>query len=137
MSVLGIMNLDTLKSLTDPHDIKPHEGSLRQSAAQMWLLATVLPFIIGDLIPESEKHWCCFLLLLKICSIAAAWSLNVNTVSYLSIIIEEHHELFGTLYPARTIIPKMHYMVHYPSQIQKLDPSSTHGRCAMNQSYVY
>ena len=104
------------------HDIKPHEGSLRQSAAQMWLLATVLPLIIGDLIPESEKHWCCFLLLLKICSIAAALSLNVNTVSYLSIIIEEHHELFATLYPARTIIPKMHYMVHYPSQIQKFGP---------------
>ena len=47
------------------HDVKP-ESSLRQSAAQMWLFATVLPLLIGDLIPETSEHWNCFLLLLKL-----------------------------------------------------------------------
>ena len=36
--------------------------------------------------------------------------------------INEHHELFTARYPERTIIPKMHYMVHYPSQIRQFGP---------------
>ena len=103
------------------HDIKP-ESSLRQSAAQMWLLATFLPLIIGDVLPECNKHWHCFLSLLKICSIAAAWSVSSNMIDYLTVIIEEYHVLFTTLYLGKTVIPKMHYMVHYPSQIRKFGP---------------
>lgn len=95
---------------------------LRQSAAQMWLLANLFPFLIGDLIPEDSEHWHCFLLLLRICSIAAAWTISSSTIEYLAILIEEHHLLFKKLYPDVTIIPKMHYMVHYPSQIRKFGP---------------
>ena len=43
------------------------------------------------------------------------------TIEYLAILIEEHH-LFKTFYPDVSIIPKMHYMVHYPSQIRKFGP---------------
>ena len=96
--------------------------SLRQSAAQMWLLATLLPFLIGDLVPEESEHWHCYLLLLRICFIATTWTINCSTVDYLAIIIEEHHSLFRKVYPEISFIPKMHYMVHYPSQIQKFGP---------------
>lgn len=77
------------------HDIKP-EGSLRQLTAQMWLLTTVLLLLIGDLISESSEHWYCFLLL-KICSIAAAREIKHSSIEYLSVIVEEHHELFKKL----------------------------------------
>ena len=54
--------------------------------------------------------------------IAAAWSISEGTVNYLSIIIEEHHSLFKNLYPDKSITPKMHYMIHYASQIRKFGP---------------
>lgn len=95
---------------------------MRQSAAQMWLFATLLPILIGDLVPEDCEYWKCYLLLLKICSIAASWTISQGVIQYLSVIIEEHHLLFKTLYPEVSVIPKMHYMVHYPSQILKFGP---------------
>lgn len=81
----------------------------------MWLLATVLPLLIGDLISESSEHWYCFLLLLQICSIAAAREIKHSSIEFFSVIIEEHHEHFKKLYSDKNIIPKMHYMLHYPS----------------------
>ena len=86
---------------------------IRQSAAQMWLLASLLPLLIGNLVPEECEYWKCFITLLRICSIAAAWSVSSSTIDYLTVIIEEHHQLFKKLYPDMKIIPKMHYMVHY------------------------
>ena len=38
------------------------------------------------------------------------------------ILIEEHHHLLKTLYPCESILPKMHYMVHYPSQVYRFGP---------------
>ena len=48
--------------------------------------------------------------------------ISEGTVNYLSIIIEEHHSLFKKLYPDKSITPKMHYMIHYASQIRKFGP---------------
>ena len=104
------------------HDLKPDTSSLRQSASQMWLLSIILPLLVGDFIPECSEHWHCFLFLLKICSIAAAWTISKSSIEYLSLLIEEHHELFKKLYPEKIIIPKMHYMFHYPSQIRNFGP---------------
>ena len=37
-------------------------------------------------------------------------------------LIEEHHTMFIELYQEWTVIPKMHYMTHYPEQILALGP---------------
>lgn len=37
-------------------------------------------------------------------------------------LIAEHHTLFKYLYPQRSLIPKHHFMVHYPSSIRKIGP---------------
>ncbi len=92
---------------------------VRQSATKMWILATFLPLLIGDLIPDDCEHYALFHLLLKICTVAMAWETSPGAVSYLRVLIEEH---LKTLYPNNTIIPKMHYMLHYPSQILKYGP---------------
>ena len=44
--------------------------------------------------------------------------LSEDNVAYLHFLIEEHHKAFD-LYPSCNIIPKMHYMVHYPSWISR------------------
>ena len=39
---------------------------------------------------------------------------NANQAAYLALVIEEHHNEFRALYPNCSIIPKMHYLIHYP-----------------------
>ena len=36
------------------------------TASQMWCLGRMLPFLIGDKIPEEDEHWEHYLLLLSI-----------------------------------------------------------------------
>lgn len=51
-----------------------------------------------------------------------SWEIAPGTIGYLRVLIEEHHTQFKTLYPEHSIIPKMHYMLHYPSQILRYGP---------------
>lgn len=95
---------------------------IRQSASKMWLLAVTLPLLVGDLVPEDIEVWDLFILLLRITSICCSWHITPDTATYLGILIEEHHTKFKLLYPYKTIIPKMHYMTHYPNQILKYGP---------------
>lgn len=97
------------------------ESKLRQSASQMWLLAKIFPLIIGDLVPRNDTNWECFLKLLKICEICTAPVLSENSAAYIEILIEEHHSMFQKVYNM-SIIPKMHFMVHYSRQILDYGP---------------
>uniref|UniRef100_A0A1X7TKY7 Uncharacterized protein n=1 Tax=Amphimedon queenslandica TaxID=400682 RepID=A0A1X7TKY7_AMPQE len=38
------------------------------------------------------------------------------------VLIEEHHSLFVELYPNESFIPKLHYLIHYPKQIEEQGP---------------
>ena len=80
------------------------------------------PFLMGDKISEECEQWECYLVLLDIIEIALSPKISKSTVSYLRVLIEEHHLKFIDLYPHLNVIPKMHYMVHYPSQILTLGP---------------
>ena len=97
-------------------------SKLRQSASQMWLLARIFPLLVGDLIPRDDPNWVCFLKLLKICDICTAPVLSEDTAAFLELLIEEHHAEFTRLYPSMSIIPKMHFMVHFPQQILNYGP---------------
>ena len=96
--------------------------NMRQSASQMWLLMRIFPLLVGDLIPREDSHWQCFLKLMCICDIATAPSISTDTVAYLELLIEEHHSEFCNLYGNDLIIPKMHFMVHYPRQMLQFGP---------------
>lgn len=95
---------------------------IRQTASQMKLFSKIFPFLVGDRIPDTDENWICYILLLKICDICVSGVLKVDSASYLEILIEEHHTKFKTLYPATPIIPKMHFMIHYPKQIINYGP---------------
>ena len=36
------------------------------TAAQMWILASILPLMIGDLVPSDDNMWECFMLLPRV-----------------------------------------------------------------------
>lgn len=84
------------------------------SAAQMWNLAVYLPFFIGDKVPEDDPHWECYLLLLEILWYCTAKVTCKPSTMYLASLIEEHHRTFCLCYPATSLTPKFHYIVHLP-----------------------
>lgn len=103
-------------------DLKSSDAKIRQSASQMITLITELPLLLGDRIPEDDENWNSFLILLKICKIALSPRCTPDTIAYLRVLIEEKLFVFKKLYPDRRITPKMHYMLHYPAQIEKYGP---------------
>ena len=84
----------------------------------MWLLGRLLPLMVGNCVPEADGHWLCFINLLKILCIATAVEITPDAVALLQMLIEDYLHQFNGLYPD-SITPKMHYLLHLPSQIQQ------------------
>ena len=98
------------------------EGTIKQSASEMWCLTRNLPLIIGDLIPEDDPHWELILSLLHIMSIIFAPAITREATYMLQYLIKDHLESFKHLYPDERIKPKQHYLVHYPRCIRLVGP---------------
>ena len=95
---------------------------IRQSAAQMISIVRNLPLLIADQIPDTDDNWHSILVLIKICQIALSPVVTPDTVPYLRVLIEEKLYLLHHLYPESTLKPKMHYLIHLPSQIERHGP---------------
>ena len=63
------------------------DNSIRASASQMLQLVRILPFLLGDMIPEDNKYWICFLLLRKILDIVLSPVLTESLCTSLKIVI--------------------------------------------------
>ena len=68
-------------------------------ASQMWNLAAYLPLMIGDLVPESDEEWECFLYLLDILRICVSSVFSIDLVEYLKFLIEMYLSSFRKCYP--------------------------------------
>lgn len=100
-----------------------HNGnSIGLNSIQTLCLVRNLPLIFGDVVPEENQNWHLLLLLLQIINIVFSPSVTQGMTVYLKYLIAEHHELFKQLYPRRNLIPKHHYMIHYPASIRKIGP---------------
>lgn len=96
--------------------------NLGQSACQMWLLSSVLPFILAEFVDIDTNRWECFISIIKIMSLCFAHKISSAAVVYLRQAIKDHLSLFKTVYEDINIIPKQHYLVHLPSLILKFGP---------------
>ena len=85
----------------------------------MWCLGKFLPLLIGGTIPSDDEKWQHFLLLLKIVDIVFAPVASVDQLGILEGHMEDFLWQFTCIYPGRSVIPKMHYIVHYPAHIYR------------------
>ncbi len=115
----GCFEIKDKPSKIDEAHIK--KKRLRQSAAQIWLLAVSLPVMIGKFIPENDGHWLCFTTLLELCRLIFKSSISELEILNLTFLIDEYLCSFRE-YFSRRIIPKMHFLVHYPRLIRLLGP---------------
>ena len=95
---------------------------LRLTAAQSLLLIRILPLLIAERIPENDERWQCFLLLCKIVDILACPVASTDLCGSLKVLIQEHHLQFIALYSEDAVIPKFHFLLHYPQQITRVGP---------------
>lgn len=92
------------------------------NSIQTLCLVKNIPLLLGDLFPAENEYWHLLLLLLQIMNIVFSPSLTVGMTVYLKNLIADHHRLFKMLYPQRNLLPKHHFMIHYPSSIRKVGP---------------
>ena len=96
--------------------------ALKLSASQSLVLMRILPLLIGDLIPRNDPNWKCFMKLAKLVDIIMCpWS-SADLCAVLKLTIEEHHKSFIALYTESAVIPKFHFLLHYPKQILNVGP---------------
>lgn len=86
-------------------------------ASQAWCLARHLPLLLANRVPKEDEKLQLFLLLLEIVELVFSPVISREQVSYLQVIIQEHHKGFADQYPNASVIPKMHYIIHYPRTI--------------------
>ena len=78
--------------------------------------------MVGPKIPEGDGNWSCFLILRKILDIIMCPVIPSSTCATLKSLIIEHHTLCCLLYGNDQVIPKMHFLTHYPEQMMAIGP---------------
>lgn len=80
----------------------------------MWLLGQILPLLIGDCVDEDDEYWLLFLSLMEIVDLLFSPKTLKDHAAYVATLISDHHSEFYRLYPRKSVIPKMHFMIHMP-----------------------
>ena len=112
------------KSMPEPIDAQAlkHEGKMKQTAAAMLTLICVLPYLVGDKVPEGNTHWDNFIRLLKITLLSTSPYADRDTADQLSLVIHDYLCNFMECYPDAPFVPKMHYLTHFPVQLLRFGP---------------
>ena len=118
-------NKPTALSEVELRDVQ--KNKLSQKAAQTTCLFIILPFLVGDKVPEGDDMWNLYLLLHDIIDVVFADSCSVGDSVYLKCKIEDHHTLFMCFFSDRRLMPKHHMLLHYPQVMRKVGPIS---RCS-------
>ena len=100
--------------------------SIHLNAAEAMCLIRNLPLMIGSKIPREEPHWQLLTMLMGIMDIVFAPEITYGLTSYLSHLISDHHAHFKVLYPLKRLLPKHHFMIHYPSTMTRCGPPTAY-----------
>jgi len=95
---------------------------IRQNAGRMWCLLRLLPLMIGGFVPESDLHWCFLMELKCIVEMIFAHKISECHIAFLVLKIQDHLAAYQELFPGRNLLPKHHYLLHYPRFMSLLGP---------------
>lgn len=96
--------------------------TIKGSASQVFALFRHLSLFVGDLVPAGSEVWQLYLLLREIVDIIMSHKIPVSYIAYLQRKIHLFCLEFRTLFPSSSFTCKMHYLIHYPSCIEKFGP---------------
>ena len=92
------------------------------NAHENWALLRFLPFLIGHIVPEDEPAWLVILDLKDIVELVVAPVHTDETIAYLEAKIYDHRQRYLELFPHVKLLPKHHFVEHYPEMIRCFGP---------------
>lgn len=92
------------------------------NAHENWNFLRLLPCIIGALVPEDEPAWSIILNLKDIVELVVAPVHSDESIAFLEFKICEHRDRYQELFPSTHLLPKHHFLEHYPYLIQCFGP---------------
>ncbi|KAH9364855.1 hypothetical protein HPB48_013399 [Haemaphysalis longicornis] len=98
------------------------KGVVTGTATQKWCLFRLLPQIFPSGVPEGNLKWEVYLLLREVADIILAYEMPADALAYLETKIQEFIRTFVECYPNQRLIPKLHYLIHYPRMISFFGP---------------
>ncbi|XP_065668051.1 uncharacterized protein LOC136088289 [Hydra vulgaris] len=96
------------------------------NATQNWCLGRFFCLLLGDVVETDNQYFHLIHLLMEICGIIFAPKLTVHLITYLTEMISVHHNLFTEIFSGHTVIPKQHFLIHYPTKMLQLGPSPSY-----------
>lgn len=95
-----------------------HTLSPGEKAHENWSLLRFLPFLVGSLVPNDEPAWLVLMDLKDITDIVVAPVHSDDSLAFLESKIIEHRQRYKELFPDIRLLPKHHYLEHYPQLIK-------------------
>lgn len=96
--------------------------SIGGNAHENWSLLRLLPLIIGFKVPESEPAWHLIMDLKDIVELVVSPIHTDDTIRYLDTKISEHRHRYLQVFPEARLLPKHHFLEHYPQLIRAFGP---------------
>lgn len=87
-----------------------------------WTLLRFLPLMIGDKVPENDKTWQIVLELKDIVELLTCGHFSEETLHYLEFKISSHRCLLKEVFPDFSLLPKHHFLEHYPELVRRFGP---------------
>lgn len=108
-----------------PHTI-PKTFMLKKSiggnAHENWSLLRLLPFLVGQLVPPDEPAWQVVLDLKDIVEVVVAPVHTTQSIAFLEAKICDHRYRFEEVFPGIKLLPRHHFVEHYPQMIRFFGP---------------
>lgn len=87
--------------------------SIGANAHENWCLLRMLPFMIGDKVPD-DPAWQVLMTLKEVVELAMAPVHTKETIGYMDSKISEHRYRYLSVFPDEKLKPKHHFLEHYP-----------------------
>ncbi|XP_049330682.1 uncharacterized protein LOC111195788 isoform X1 [Astyanax mexicanus] len=114
------------KDRTNCPQVIPPTFALRKTiggnAHENWCLLRLLPFMIGPKIPEEEETWQLLMTLKDVVELVMSPAHTDESIGHLDSLIAEHRSRFISAFPKEKLIPKHHFVEHYPGLIKAFGP---------------
>lgn len=95
------------------------------NAHENWCLLRLLPLMIGPKVQEEEQAWQLLMTLKDVVEVVMSPSHTDESIGHLDSLIAEHRHRFSSVFPQEKLIPKHHFIEHYPQLIKAFGPLVT------------
>ncbi len=92
------------------------------NAHENWCLLRLLPLMVGWKVQEEEQEWQLLMTLKDIVELVMSPTHMDESIGHLDSLIAEHRLRFFSVFPQGKLIPKHHFLEHYPQLIKEFGP---------------